>query len=67
MRSDAYENRQISREYQNELESIREEVKKGDCTTLKECLMLFEDLWDDHHPSNLLLSNKARKRLENSS
>jgi hypothetical protein len=27
-----------------ELEMIREKVKKGGCSTLKECLILFEDV-----------------------
>jgi addiction module RelE/StbE family toxin len=57
-------NLRISPEYQEEIEKIREEVKKGGCSTLKECLLLFEELWQEDHPSNLLVSDKARKKLE---
>jgi hypothetical protein len=45
-------NLRISPEYQEEIEKIREEVKKGGCSTLKECLLLFEELWQEDHPSN---------------
>ena len=57
-------NLRISPEYQKEIEKIREEVKQGSCFTLKECIMLFEELWEKDHPSNLLISDKARKKLE---
>ena len=57
-------NLRISPGYQKEIEKIREEVKQGNCSTFKECLLLFEELWDEDHPSNLLISNKARKKLE---
>jgi addiction module RelE/StbE family toxin len=58
------QNFRISKEYQKELEIIRDEVKKGDCSTLKECLILFEELWYENHPENLLFSNKALKKIE---
>jgi addiction module RelE/StbE family toxin len=58
------ENLHISPEYQEEIEKIREDVKHGSCSTFKECLLLFEELWEEDHPSNLLISNKARKKLE---
>jgi addiction module RelE/StbE family toxin len=58
------ENLRILLEYQEELEKIRDEVKQGSCSTFKECLLLFEKLWEEDHPSNLLISNKARKKLE---
>ncbi len=54
----------ISKKYREELEKIRKEVKNGDCSTLKECLILFENLWKENHPENLVFSNKAQKRLE---
>ena len=58
------QNNHIKEEYLDELETIREEVKKGNCSTLKECLILFEELWKENYPENLLFSNKARKELE---
>lgn len=64
MKSSSLSNFRISEEYREELEKIREEVKKGDCSTLKECLILFEDLWMENHPENLVFSNKARKKIE---
>jgi hypothetical protein len=45
----------ISPGYQKEIEKIREEVKQGNCSTFKECLLLFEELWEEDHPSNLLI------------
>jgi hypothetical protein len=41
------------------------EVKKGDCSTLKECLTLFEDMWKENHPENLMFSTKPGKADEN--
>lgn len=72
MKHDNSQSPHISRKYQKELEKIREEVKKGDCSTLRECLILFEDLWsvksrnfaDAENPSpNLLFSNKSMKKI----
>ena len=57
-------NLHILPEYQEEIKKIREEVKQGNCSTLKECIMLFEELWEKDHPSNILISDKARKKLE---
>ncbi len=57
-------NPRISQEYQKELDMIREEVKNGNCHTFRDCLILFEDLWLENHPVNLLFSNSARKKLE---
>jgi len=57
-------NYEISQKYQRELEKIREEVKKGHCSTFKECLALFEDLWREKHPENILFSNKVRRKFE---
>ncbi len=64
MKSNSSTNPQIKDDYRLELEKIREDVKKGDCSTLRECLILFEDLWQEKHPENLIFSNKARKQLE---
>lgn len=50
--------------YQEEIEKIKKEIKKGQCSTLRECLFLFEKLWHEDHPDNLLISNKVRKKLE---
>lgn len=58
------ENSPISPQYQKEIEKIRDEVKKGQCFTFRECLLLFEDLWRQNQASNFLISNKARKKLE---
>lgn len=63
-KSASQKNPRISEGYQNELDKIREEVKKGDCSTFKECIILFEELWHENHPENLLFSNKARKIIE---
>ncbi len=51
-------------QYGEEIGKIREEVKKGNCSTFRECIILFEELWDDEHPDNLLISARARKKLE---
>ncbi len=59
-----HKNHQISQEYQKELDEIREDVKNGNCHTFRECLLLFEELWQENHPHNLLLSNKIRRKLE---
>jgi addiction module RelE/StbE family toxin len=53
----------ITPEYQKQIEKIREEVKQGKCSTLRECLLHFEELWSENH-QNLLISNKALKKLE---
>ena len=34
----------ISYEYQEELDQIKEEVKKGNCHQLKECLFLIQEI-----------------------
>lgn len=57
-------NLQISPDYQKEIEKIREKVKHGNCFTLRECLLLFEELWDENHPNNILISKKIQKKLE---
>jgi YafQ family addiction module toxin component len=63
-KTDFKENHHFSPEYQAELNNIREEVKKGHCHDLKECIELFQELWHERHDYELLLSSPARKKLE---
>ncbi len=39
-----HKNIMISPAYQEELDEISEEVKNGNCHTLRQCVGLFEDL-----------------------
>ncbi|MGZ7209312.1 MAG: type II toxin-antitoxin system RelE family toxin [Methanobacterium sp.] len=57
-------NLRILPQHEEEMEKIREEVKRGNCSTLRECVLLFEELWHEYHPNSLLISNRARKKLE---
>ena len=57
-------NPHFSSEYQKEVEKILGEVKNGNCSTLRECVLLFEELWHEEHQYNLLISNMAQKKLE---
>ena len=57
-------NIRISPEYQERIKMVHEEVKNGNCSTLRECLILFEKLWNYDYPENLLISNRAREKLE---
>ena len=54
----------ISREYRAELDEIREKVKAGQCSTLRECLLFFEDLWVEYHGKELILSHRFQKEME---
>ncbi len=55
---------EISSKYNIELDEIREQVKNGQCNTLKECLLLFEDLWNESHKYKTILSHKFQKEME---
>lgn len=57
-------NEVISPKYHAELDEIREKVKQGHCNTLKECLLLFEDLWAKSHGADPLISHKFQKEME---
>lgn len=54
----------ISQKYRAKLDEIREKVKSGHCSTLKECLLLFEDLWAKSHRPDPLISHKFQKEME---
>nr|WP_319372742.1 type II toxin-antitoxin system mRNA interferase toxin, RelE/StbE family [uncultured Methanobacterium sp.] len=54
----------ISQKYRAELDEIREKVKSGHCSTLRECLLLFEDLWAKSHRADPLISHKFQKEME---
>ncbi|BDZ71090.1 type II toxin-antitoxin system RelE family toxin [Methanobacterium petrolearium] len=54
----------ISREYHTQLNEIREKVKQGHCSTLKDCLLLFEDLWDASPAYEIMFSHRFQKEME---
>jgi YafQ family addiction module toxin component len=54
----------ISQKYRAEIDEIREKVKQGHCSTLRECLLLFEDLWAESHRADPIISHKFRKEME---
>lgn len=58
------EDQHISHEYHAELDEIRKKVKHGHCSTLRECLLLFEDLWAKSHRADPLISHKFHKEME---
>ncbi|MGB9980053.1 type II toxin-antitoxin system RelE family toxin [Methanobacterium sp.] len=60
----ATENFQISKEYEKEMENIKKEIEKGNCSSFKECNLLLGDSLPPDLPLNLSISNKARKKLE---
>lgn len=54
----------VSPEYHAELYEIREKIKEGHCSTLRECLLLFEDLWAESHREDPLISHQFQKEIE---
>ncbi len=58
------ENQVVSPEYQAELYEIREKIKEGHCSTLRECLLRFEDLWAESHREDPLISHQFQKEIE---
>jgi mRNA-degrading endonuclease RelE of RelBE toxin-antitoxin system len=54
----------INYEYQGELDRIKEEVKKGNCHQLKECLFLIQEIWNKEYSKNVLISHTAHHKLE---
>ena len=54
----------ISQEYHVELDEIREKVKQGHCSTLRECLLLFEDFWAESLKKDMIISHKFQKEME---
>lgn len=57
-------NYHISQKYILELENIRNQVKNGQCNKLNECLLLFEELWHDKNPYNIILSHNFQKEMD---
>jgi addiction module RelE/StbE family toxin len=55
---------QISYEYQEELDKIKEEVKKGNCHHLKECLFQIQEIWNNDYNKNVIISQTAHHKLE---
>lgn len=55
---------EISPKYNMKLEEIRKQVKNGQCNTLKECLLLFEDFWAESHQYVTILSQQFQKEME---
>ena len=56
-------NQVVSPEYHAELDEIREKIKEGHCNTLRECLILFEDLWAESHRDDPLISHQFQKEI----
>jgi len=54
----------ISPDYHAELDEIRKKVKHGHCSTLRDCLLLFEDLWAESHKYEIRFSHKFQKEME---
>ncbi|MDY9922274.1 type II toxin-antitoxin system mRNA interferase toxin, RelE/StbE family [Methanobacterium sp.] len=54
----------ISLEYHAELDEIREKVKRGHCSTLRECLLLFKDFWAESRETDMMISHKFQKEME---
>jgi YafQ family addiction module toxin component len=58
------ENLKISDSYSNELDQIREQLKNGHCHTLNECLLLFEELWEEQQQYEIILSNHFQREMD---
>lgn len=58
------ESRVVSPDYQDELYGIREKIKEGHCSTLRQCLLLFEGLLAESRRKNPLISHQFQKKID---